>query len=217
MPYFFNKHTMKKVTYLFFFFISSFALKAQSVNDVFSANELVWYGFDFSNVKLIGSEAFNNPSDIKARYFDSWNNLIFTEQEKYNLQEFTRKSNIVYELKVVEQRNQLPLWNELVINADYSMDISAVETILNAYDTEKKQGVGLVYIVESLDKARNRANVFVTFFDIATKKVLLVEKMQGEPVGIGFRNYWAGGFYDIFKKMDKAYPKWKKKYTGSKK
>lgn len=40
-------------------------------NKLFSTQEIVWCGLDFSEVRLIGSEGFSNPEDVKERFFDS--------------------------------------------------------------------------------------------------------------------------------------------------
>ena len=54
----------------------SFLSKAQyTTADVFKVDEITFYGLDFSNIKLVGSDGFTDPWDIKNRLFNSWNML----------------------------------------------------------------------------------------------------------------------------------------------
>ncbi len=56
--------------------------------------------------------------------------------------------------------------------------------------------------------------MWVTFFDIASKTVLLTEKMSGKAGGAGFRNYWARAYYNVMDKIQKKeYLKWKKEHS----
>jgi len=55
--------------------------------------------------------------------------------------------------------------------------------------------------------------MYVTFFDIATKKVLITERMIGRASGVGFRNYWVRPIYEVIKRIyDSKYKSWKYHY-----
>ena len=47
-------------------------------------------------------------------------------------------------------------------------------------------------------------------FDVATKKILLQEKITGRPQGGSVKTYWAGAFREALEKNVKVYKKWKK-------
>lgn len=173
---------------------------------IFSTDEIVWAGIDFSEAKLIGSEGFTNPYDVKNRFFNSWNNLILTESDKYNIKEFYKKDKVINDLSVVNERNEMPDPDDLVINESYSFENGTVESIVKAYDLEKKEeGVGLVYIVESFDKTGVMATINVVFFDIGSKKVLWKEQYHEKPGGFGLRNYWAGAILKVMKRSKEDY------------
>ena len=77
----------------------------------------------------------------------------------------------------------------------------------------KKQGIGVSFIIENFNKGTQEATLFVVFFDIATKKVLVCEKMSGKAMGVGMRNYWAGAIKAILRQIDATeYKNWKSKY-----
>ncbi len=183
----------------------SFQINAQySTSDIFEVNEITWFGLDFSNVKLIGSIGFTNPESIRNHYFDTWNSLILSESKKYNLTKYFHKESVEPFLSIVTDRNTLPNPEELVIETEYSFDIERVKQIIAEYDSGDKEGIGLVFIMESLNKYEKEANIWVTFFDIKTKKVLLTEYLNGKARGFGFRNYWARTYYSVMKSAYKS-------------
>jgi hypothetical protein len=70
-------------------------------------------------------------------------------------------------------------------------------------------------VVESLNKNAEKLVAWVTFIDLATKKVIHTEKVEGKAGGFGFRNYWAGGVYKINQEIDKnLYKKWSKSFKA---
>ncbi len=207
---------MKKLMLIFICLVlSSQVLQSQEIKDIFTSKEAIWYGLDFSKIKLIGSEGFTEVAKIEDVYFSSWNNLIINEPAKYNLQLMFHKDTVLFDLSVVEKRNKLPELDELVINNDtYSLDKKTIADIIKKYNTNEKQGIGIVFIMESFDKPKKLSIMWVTFFDIASKKVLLTEKMSGKAGGVGFRNYWARTYYNVMVKIQKTeYLKWEKEYN----
>ncbi|NOX86391.1 MAG: hypothetical protein GXO86_10590 [Chlorobi bacterium] len=60
-------------------------------------------------------------------------------------------------------------------------------------------------IAESYSKPNVQGAYYVTFFDIATKKVLSTERMLAKPGGFGLRNYWAKTYYTVLKEVGKKY------------
>lgn len=173
---------------------------------------IIWYGLDFSMARLIGAEGFADPYDIKNRFFPNWNRLIVDEADKYDLKKTFLKSNLEYELTVVEDRNKEVRVDDLVTENDYSITEADVAKIVKAYKSSKfSSGLGLVFIVESFNKKASKGNIWVTFFDIASGKVLLTRKYSGDARGFGLRNYWAGSIYKIMGQCEEDYKKWLKK------
>ncbi len=205
---------MKIALSISFLLLAFTAIHAQPFGDkrVADSETIVWYGLDFSAVKLIGSEGFSDPYDIKNRFFRAWNRLIIDEADKYNIKKTFRKNVLEYETTVVEERNKLPNENELVTENDYSIKEEDVKKIVKQYKSEKfKEGIGLVYIIESFNKRASSGHMWVTFFDIASGEVLLTRRYSGDARGFGLRNYWAGSVYEVFKQLESDYGKWLKK------
>jgi hypothetical protein len=182
-------------------------------SDIFSSNEITWMGLDFSNIKLVGSEGFTDPYTIKNTHFRNINNLILNEPDKYDLKEFFSKQSVDVDLSVIRERNTLPDDEELVLEdgSVYFLDEPAVQEMISQYTPEASEGIAVVLIMESFNKKDERGYMWVTFFDIATKEVLLTDRMEGKAGGFGWRNYWAKTVYNVLKEIGKKqYDRWRK-------
>ena len=193
------------VSFLFFAFVNAQPFGHPAIKN---ADEIVYYGLDFSNAKMIGTEGFSNPDDIKARFFRAWNMVIVNESDKYDLKKAFKKDVIRRDFSVIDERNSLPDADELVINSDYKISREDVEAIIKNYTGEYDSGVGLVFIIESFSKTGEIGKMWVTFFDIGSKEVLLTRRYSGEPGGFGLRNYWVRSVYNVINQVGKDYAEW---------
>ncbi|MES2734294.1 MAG: hypothetical protein V4714_21280 [Bacteroidota bacterium] len=210
---------MKKLSlFVLLFTLVSIPLVAQSSKDPFSTSELTWFGLDFSQAKLVGSfsqygeAGAKNGEQIKNQYFGAWNNLIINEPEKFNLKEAFNKSTLINDLSTVEKRNAAVNSDDLFTSNQPDPGRISPETIAKIVKDYKsdKSGVGLLFIVDTFSKPAEEGVIHVTFFDIASRKVLLTQKMSGEPRGFGIRNYWAGAILKVIQKSKKEYKNWAK-------
>jgi hypothetical protein len=229
---------MNFINLLFVLMVASFgAANAQSVEDVFYKKEMTWYGLDFTRAKFVGS--FNEvgpipamggvvkvqtgdstrvtitgnsePEVIRDNYFRLWNNVILNEKEKYNLPVYYKKQAVRSDLSIVDKLNaetnpdsmMLP-WGTLELTKEQ------IQAEVNRYDNKGKSGLGLVYIVESFNKSMELATVYVTFFDMATNKVLIANRLQTKPRGMGLRNYWATAIHRVMVESHEHWKQWKK-------
>lgn len=192
--------------------------KAQSGKALlYGSSDFVWCGLDYSHVKCIGREGFSEPYEVKHKYFDAWNELVLAEADKYNLQEAYYKSGQITDLSVVDRRNEIPEVDELVINDSYQFEEGKVEEIIKDYNLEKADsGLGLVYIVESLNKYRQSAVIYVVFFDIASKEILWKRSYTTDARGFGFRNYWARTIYNTINESGDDFKADQKRYKRGK-
>lgn len=209
---------MKKII-LLLGLISAVQAFSQNAAAVFKSDSIVYYGLDFSNCRLMGDFGTADPNTLKTKMFVEWNDVIVDEQTKYDLKKTFEKSKVHYDIKPVSAQNAKTDEAQIkTTNSDYFINPQIVQKSISAYGPgDKKAGIGLVFVVETLDKTIQVATAYVTFFDIATKKVLFTEKMRGTAGGIGLKNYWAKSFFGMMKDITKVdYAQWKKKY-GEKK
>lgn len=188
---------MKKIILFISILSVSFIAVAQN-NDA-----IVWFGLDFTQARLIGAEGFTDVQKIKDYYFNEWNNVVVAESDKYNISKYFAKSTVNRDLTICERRNKTVNVSTLVTNNSYTLDRANIDKVIKDYKS-KESGVGLVFIVESFDKTKEKAFIYVTTFDIASKKVIKSVKVEGSAVGFGFRNYWLGAIANVMKASAKA-------------
>ncbi|MFT4759106.1 MAG: hypothetical protein ACI9XO_001814 [Paraglaciecola sp.] len=203
--------TLFTALFLTTFLIIADAQKMRS--DIFNDDEVVFFGIDYSNAKMIGKENFPDIVILKEYYFEKWNSMMFEQRDKFNIKKYYDKDVIEYDFGVVTERNAAISLDDIVIERNYEIEKEQLMNMISQYDSERqKEGLGMVFIVESLNKPEEAAFVWLTFFDISTKKILMARRMKGSPGGFGRRNYWIRPFYNIMKQSDKLWRKWSQEY-----
>lgn len=211
---------MKKIITITALFISSLTIQAQlTAKDVFTKTEIVWYGLDFTKAHFVGQfdQGFGiMPAkgwDMRNKWIPEWNALIGREPQNFDLRKAFRKDIVHFDLGPVNELTKKMDGDLCMSFNPASISPAEISQMVTQYtNSERKEGLGVVFIVENFNKAEQMADVYVTFFDIATKKVLFIEKAQGKPFGNGMRNYWAGAVKNILKQIDGDYKSWKNKY-----
>lgn len=216
---------MKKRCYILLGFLFTSLSYAQTAKDFFIPSDyaVTWLGIDYSHVKLVGDFSQfggvgeKGPSQLKYQYFPAWNALVINEPEKYSLVRAFRKEGILYDLDVVTAINTATKLEgmEVLNNTPYTKD--QVMEMVRSYPLNEGKGFGIVLVAESLNKIAEEAYFYVVVLNLSNKEVLFVEKVRGEPMGFGLRNYWAGSIAGALKSIEKSlYKSWKYKYTGKK-
>tara|TARA_B110000037_G_C17119218_1_gene505065 strand:+ start:3265 stop:3906 length:642 start_codon:yes stop_codon:yes gene_type:complete len=181
--------------------------------------EVSWLGIDFSHVKLIGefsqfsSLGGGSAVQIRDQYFPSWNHLMLNEREKYDIKGMLRKGDINYDIDMLMSINS----NAAIENMEtyntphYTLD--NIKSFITLYNTEDKEGIGILFIAESLNKSNIEAYFHFVAIDMKTKEILIHQRIRGLPRGFGLRNYWAGSIFNIIKDIEKVhYRNWKHKF-----
>jgi hypothetical protein len=192
---------MMKLTIMTILLGPMLAFGQRTMSDFMDENcDVIWFGLDFTKARMIGSEGFNDPVAIKEDYFRKWNHLMISEGDKYEWGKALLVTDLKYDYGVVDVVNDEVKVKSLVINKSYSITEEDIHAAVRAYKIEYyKDGIGVVIVVESFDKIKEQAFGYITFFDVATKKVLYKHKLVGEAGGFGFRNYWAGAIHNWLK------------------
>lgn len=200
---------MKKYILIFLISIISINfLNAQDLKDVlFKASYgLDFIGLDFSSVKFIGSKAeYGDPVRLKNEFIPNWNNLFYSQKEKYNIEKEFGKNKVNYLVGNMVEANA-------IIDENYMFSIipvkdftaKKIQRIVSRYRFEYQNEVGLSLIVHSFDKPSKTAIIYVVWFNTKTLKVIKSIRRQVSPKGFGFRNYWAGAIFYTIKNMKKV-------------
>ena len=205
---------LRRILSILFLFGSLQTITAQSVKDIFNTETPVTYlGIDFTNVKLIG-DATADEIEIRDKYFTTINEVVINEPKKYNFQSTFKKSNISNDLSLVMAKNAKTETGKIKsqdAKDDSRFTKETIEQIIKGYDFSNKKGIGLMFIMETLNKTASRASMYVTFVDMNNKKVLFTERLTGKSGGFGFRNYWARTVYEVLESIQKSrYKEWEK-------
>ena len=203
---------MKK--YILIFLISIIPinfLNAQDLKDVlFKASYgLDFVGLDFSSVKFIGNKKeYGDPVRLKNEFIPNWNNLFYSQKEKYNIEKEFGKNKVNYLVGNMIEANAILDENYMFsIIPVKGFDAKKIQKIVNRYKFNYENEVGVSLIVHSFDKPSKTATIYVVWFNTKTLKVIKSIRRQVTPKGFGFRNYWAGAIFYTIKNMKKVLKK----------
>ncbi len=199
---------MKKTMIAFFAAcLLSFSLISQNTADFANEKDWTWFGIDYTNCYFIGPIDFPNLTDLESK-ISAWNELVVVERAKY-IEKTLKGRKISYYTDMVKDLNSEIDVKSRLSDDDFKsthMESPMIQEIVSKYSIpEEMTGVGLVFIAESYSKPNVQGAYYVTFFDIATKKVLSTERMLGKASGFGLRNYWANSYYVVLKAIGKKY------------
>lgn len=212
---------MKKITILFSMLFIVLLGNSQTANDLFYSDEVkvTWLGIDYSNAKLIGdfsqfSEAGGKSStQMVNTYYPSWNNLVLRERDKYNIQGMLRAGNYATDVEMIMNINRETKVKEVEAYANPNYSKEDIIKIVKNYKVKEKEGIGIVFITEYLNKNLEEACYHFVAFNKENNKILVQKRIIGKPRGIGLRNYWAGSIYDVIKQINQIYYKsWRKEF-----
>ncbi len=211
---------MKKATFILSALILlNFYMQAQTAKDVFNTQvPIFYYGIDFTKAKLI-NDAEANANDIVDRQFDGLNDLMVDEAKKYDIAGAVRRPDMGHDLSYVSKRNRAADPDKLKSSSseDYArLKESDIQQIVSDFTFGDHKGIGLLIVMESMSKSKKSAAMWYTFIDIASKKVLFTERVEGKTgMAFSWRNYWAVPIKDVIDDVNKKkFSDWKSKYGG---
>jgi len=199
---------MKKCIVVFLLF-ATLGLQAQNRERIEAAPSFTWYGLDFTQARMVGSDVdFSDRAKIVSSFFDQWNQLILNEPEKFNL-EATFNKRITNNISIASQRNAGVDYLKLLADKPNTVTLEDVNGVVKNYSGD--EGIGLLFVIENFDKPAVKVRFWVVLFDVKTHEVLMAKQTENKlGGGIGFRNYWASGIYAGFKNIKTLYPSWLK-------
>lgn len=180
---------------------------AQESHKVFSSKTIIWYGVDFTQAKVIGLPD-ESPTKIIGEYFKAWNDVTID----IDLAKVFQKDAAYKDPNGV--LNQSKAREASTLRGTEDVDLTADQLAARVKEIpvgQKKDGLAVVFIVQSINKTADAAIVHVTFFDVATRKILWTKKMSGKPSGGNAKSAWAGAVKDILNQIEKKeFKAWKK-------
>ncbi|HRG90442.1 MAG TPA: hypothetical protein PLW44_15580 [Chitinophagales bacterium] len=205
---------MKKVVFVLAAILVATIANAQSPKVIFDAEKIIFYGLDFSRARFSLPDA--KDKEIKEKYLELWNQTVFDDNGRFPKESTFSKVTVYGDPTIVKRRNAAVDASNISGKAEKALTKEDAQEVINDYkDGMRKEGLGVVFLVESFNKAKKEGVALVVFFDIATRKVLLAKRVSGEPGGPGLTNYWAGAIQQMFIRISNTeYLLWRKEVTG---
>lgn len=183
---------MKKL-FLLLFLTSNLFCMGQSKDLIKEVNSIKFFGIDFSHAKVYG--ATETPDQFKVA-FNRINELFIIEAKKYDIGKRIKKEVSEISLDAVNQLNSQINSNDLMTtNKQYALDDQQIKQEIQSLPIKEKEGVGIIFIAELLNKADAKATYKTVFFNLSSKEVIDIRSVSGKARGFGLRNYWANSIY----------------------
>jgi len=189
----------------------SFNAISQTTADVFEYKAITFYGLDFTSAKCIGSTEFPSGEEMIDIYFKEWNNLFIVGDDRLRIGKPYKKKIVDYDTSIFALNREINP-TELIIDDPYTLQRSDIARITNKYANPKSAGIGMVYIVESLNAKEKYVSIWITFFKNSTGEVLLSEPLRSKGKGRKFDYFWESAIVRLFVDSAYDYKSWKKIY-----
>ncbi len=182
--------------------------------DVFTQKSIVVSGMDFTRARFVG-KALADVGELKNKFFREWNDVLEDQKPKFDFGDFFNKENVIYDFASTNNRNSARSTGGMYSKSKVpSLSQSSVQGVLYNLTLKQKHGIGALLVVEAFDDENDKAIVWVTLFDIASKKLLITERLTAGPHGGGLRNYWINAVYEIMVHVNRvSYAAWKNTYA----
>ncbi len=184
------------------------AVQAQVLKNFFADGKvgLTYLGVDFSQMRYLNDPKVS-AADVKNKYIPGINDQIVNNPRKFDVAGFMRRDIVRNDLQVVTKRNEA-IDTGVIISKNagdtYRLQQADLEQIVSNYSGK---GIGLLFIVESLDRNDWRGALYLVLIDLDTQKPLLSQRYVKEGRA-GLR--WATIVLETLEQVDrKDYRKWK--------
>jgi hypothetical protein len=164
---------------------------------VLSEQSLTWLGIDYTLAKF--SFIDENPAIVKDS-FSAINKAVINDEDKYNIRKFFNKKTVIFDQAIINSSNGKIDPEKIKIGSSYTVELNAVRKLISSYNTKGKQGMGLVFVAENMNKSQKTGSYYVCFIDLGTKKIIDSTRVVGKAGGAGIINYWARSVLDGMKR-----------------
>ncbi len=206
---------MKKLFIIASILFTTLSMNAQTSKDIYSPGKypMYWLGIDFSTLKLVDIYD-QSPEKIQEVYLKSLNHLMVTERTKFSVENMFYRPTVEYTIEKTDSIIDLIEPKQLLSNKATTLSDEELEKVISAYNfSDKEQGIGVMLIAEYFNKTLQEASYVLVAINTVDNTIIFKERYLTKAVGFGFRNYWAGSIYEVFKSTKKSYYKLRKKYT----
>jgi len=174
----------------------SAALKQVSASGKFDT--LIYYGVDFSRVRINDAPKISKNAVYSQAYPPSW--IAYVEKEMppdVYVRNMLQFRNFIYKQQDIFHAS-VAVSPKFITGYDNSIPPDTLTAMIAKYSLQAKSGLGLVLIPELFSKPQETAYTWVVFFDVKSRKILYKAKTTGKCAHMGYTAHWASGVVDGF-------------------
>lgn len=195
---------MRKIIIVFFILLSTSCFSQNSISRIFNANEIIFYGYDYSNFKLAEAKRMHQGTQVR-NYIFPWIGYMDT---KYHHSKMSSKMgiNLIPNFDLTNRINTNIDPKDIVSLHEHKITSDSISKIIKTYELSETSGIGFVIIVECFYKATETASAHYVYFDIATREIINSYRFaSNKPGGFGLTSFWGSNLYVNLKKYIKKY------------
>ena len=170
-------------------------------NEVYFRNDIVFYGFDLTYLKLTNPAKLGDGVVIVPRHFEEWNKILTDDMLPFRkISDWMRKPTLFLGNSVFPNYRYTDA-QYFVTSVNYCLEFKDIERIVKSYVLREKEGLGMVVNLSNFNKGKEYSHIWVTFFDISTREILFAVEVTGKAGGAGMGKHWAEGVSAAFREM----------------
>lgn len=176
--------------------------------DVFFREDIVFYGYDLTYVRLTNPDKVGRDMMLIQDYFNDWYKVMNDKVGISQLKKWMDKPYMLVGTPVYQNYYKRD-FNKFVEYGNFCISFDDLQKIVNSYVLNETQGIGMVINLVNFNKEREYSMQWVTFFDISTREIIFAVLTTGRAAGAGMVGHWAVGVEmgvrDMF--IDEVYKK----------
>jgi len=165
---------------------------ADTARVVKTTDSIVYYGVDFSHVRITDSLKVSRNEAYYKVYPPAWIKFIEEKVPPKRVKRCLGKRTFIYAQDEIRSVS-VKVVPDFIIPGSYWFPLDTVKAAVQKYNLSMKSGVGLVILAENFSKPKESAKSWVVFFDIRTRKILWATRVSGYCTHMGYTAHWATG------------------------
>ncbi len=170
-------------------------------NEIFYRQDMVFYGFDMTYLKLSNERKIGDGVEIVQNYYEDFHDVLAKHILPFKDIRHLMGKQSMFLGKSVFPNYRYMNYQDFVVAGSYCIPFEDLKKIVRSYVLTEKAGVGMVIVLENFNKEREYSLIWVTFFDIATREILFAAEVSGKAGGSGMAKHWDAGVDVAFRKM----------------
>lgn len=189
-----------KTTSLFLFLLFASSCPAQEIKPeekLILGDTLVFLGIDFGVAKMINPADVNQATFIRDKHGPYWGIIDDFMCAHSNLKFDFEKKVVICKTQLFDS-SYAQLGSQWIVSKYEGITPEQIGQRVKTYPS-LKQSLGLVFIIDRMDKTKEALTMYGVYVDLHDNSVLKIIKGVGAAQGFGYSMYWATGVDQAYK------------------